>query len=816
MDRFIKGGRGLMAELEKDMALNTDTETGGFFDDTETVKEEIPKEKKSKKFKSPFKGKKRTVIACIAVITAIALLTGIAAVTKSVKKKNSADNMFTDTEVVRANIENAITGSSHIEPNDSYKVATIKSGDINKDYFKEGDKVKKGDKLYQFDDEDARNALSSAQNSLTKAQQSYSDAVKQKSITVSSNNYATNSVRNGVEKAQNALKDAERAYNDCYPKADFAGKVAEVYVKDGDNVSNGARLMSVYNDRYMKIRLPFNEFDAENVYVGAAAQLNVVGSSDELWGSVTEVSSASVVGDAHTMLVYATIELDNPGALSTRDVGSAVVNGVACSDTANYEYINEADIISKASGKVCDLSVSDGDAVYGGQTLCRIESDSVNTSLLNARLSYSDAVAQLEKQVLNNDTFSQDSSIKNAQLGLEDAKLSVKKAQDTVNDYLIEAPIDGTVVTKNAKAGDTIDSQNNSEPLCVIYDLSRVKFTISVDETEIALVKVGQDVIVTADACRGTFMGKITKVPVDGVNENGVTTYTVEVEIENYGDLLPGMNCNARVIVEQAQDVLTVPVSSVNRGNIVFVKEDGKKRPNDVTDRIKENKENQNNNDNKDNKEDKNGKKGDKSEQSASPLPTMPARGEGGNMPSGSGSGASSGMSGNMPSGSGSGASSGMSGNMPSGSGSGAPSGTRGNMPSGNGSGMPSGNYQSGGMRGGAAPTPRPKSAADIDTANIPMNIEVPDGYRAVVVATGINDTQNIEIVAGLDEGDIIRTINTMASSENASFGMGGGMYGGMNGGMYRGGSMGGGMYGGGMYRGGSMGGGMGGSRYGR
>ena len=67
--------------------------------------------------------------------------------------------MYTDSLVERRTITNTITGSSSIEPNDSYKVTTIKSGDITSDTFKEGDVVKKGDKLYQFEDSDAQNSF---------------------------------------------------------------------------------------------------------------------------------------------------------------------------------------------------------------------------------------------------------------------------------------------------------------------------------------------------------------------------------------------------------------------------------------------------------------------------------------------------------------------------------------------------------------------------------------------------------------------------------------------------------------------------------
>ena len=64
-------------------------------------------------------------------------------------------------------------------------------------------------------------------------------------------------------------------------------------------------------------------------------------------------------------------------------------------------------------------------------------------------------------------------------------------------------------------------------------------------------------------------------VPVmDGVAENGVTNYPVTVSITDYGELLPGMNVDAEIVVEKVENVLAVPVSSLNRGNNVYVKGD--------------------------------------------------------------------------------------------------------------------------------------------------------------------------------------------------------------------------------------------------
>ena len=108
--------------------------------------------------------------------------------------------------------------------------------------------------------------------------------------------------------------------------------------------------------------------------------------------------------------------------------------------------------------------------------------------------------------------------------------------------------------------------------MAVIYDLSSLSFDLSIDETNIQKVKVGQEVKVTADAVEGEFKGVVEKVGVNGTASNGVTTYPVKVRLTEYGDLLPGMNVDASIVVESVEDAIAIPVSAVNRGNVVYVK----------------------------------------------------------------------------------------------------------------------------------------------------------------------------------------------------------------------------------------------------
>ena len=124
--------------------------------------------------------------------------------------------------------------------------------------------------------------------------------------------------------------------------------------------------------------------------------------------------------------------------------------------------------------------------------------------------------------------------------------------------------------------GDNITKNtSNTTVLAVIYDLSSLTFEMSIDELDIKEVEVGQKVAVTADAYEGqTFSGTVTNVSLESTYSNGVSTYPVTVTMDEAGDLLPGMNVDGIITLDQAEDVLSIPVDALMRGNQVYIKDD--------------------------------------------------------------------------------------------------------------------------------------------------------------------------------------------------------------------------------------------------
>ena len=531
------------------------------------------------------KPSKKTVIIGICAIAAAAVAAGLIAGRVSNGNKTTE---YETAKVERRDIIRTIDASSIVEANDTYDVTALVTGEILSDTFNEGDTVVKDQLLYTIDSEDAQRSVDSAQNGLTKAQQNFADAVKKKNDMLITNSNNEKSMKNSVTKAISNVESANRTLQTAQDdldnltiKADGTGTVSEVLVKTGDSVAYGTKLATFYDNSSLKIQIPFNEADVSAIGAGDAAVLTIGSSGDKLSGTVESVAGATTATKAHAIVRYVTIKVANPGGLSAGEQASAVINGISCSDLGIFENYDEGFLTAKANGKISAIYLDKNDHVTTGQVIGYIESDNVTntyknaqTSLRNAQLDLEDSYTKLEQLVIDNDTYSLDSSIKAAQLSVDDARLSLENANKKLEDYNITAPIDGTIIIKNKKTGDKLEQNAGSaaEPMAVIYDMSVLKVSLSVDESDIHDVKVGQAVAITADAAEGRFTGEITKVGVNGTSENGVTVYPVEITIREYGDLLPGMNVDCVVEVESARNVLAIPVASIQRGNRVYVK----------------------------------------------------------------------------------------------------------------------------------------------------------------------------------------------------------------------------------------------------
>ena len=417
---------------------------------------------------------------------------------------------YQEAAVEARDITRSLTASGTLEPADSYTVSTLVDGEILSDTFEEGDLVEKGQLLYTLDSSDASSALTQSRNSYTQAQNNYDQAVKHK-----------------------------------YPTADMSGTVSEVYVRNGDTVNAGTALLKIVGDNSIYIDFMFSYADSGDFYVGQSATIFINGFACTLQGTVQQVSQSSTAsGNAAGSgreLTTVRVKAANPGLVTEDYTASAVIGSYSSYGSASVKVSESSTVTAETSGKVSGLNLLAGDTVSKGDRVCTITGDSVDNAIENARISVSNAGSSLEN------------------------------AQDRLSDYEVTAPISGTVVTKSAKAGDKIEG-GSSGTLCTIYDLTYLEMTMNIDELDISDVAVGQTVEVTADAVEGkTYTGVVTRVSVAGVTSGGITAYPVTVRIDETDGLLPGMNVDAEIVIEESRDTLAIPCGALNRGDTVLI-----------------------------------------------------------------------------------------------------------------------------------------------------------------------------------------------------------------------------------------------------
>ena len=428
---------------------------------------------------------------------------------------NLVDSLYTHTEVERRDITSALTGSGTLEPADSYTVTTLVSGEILSARFDEGSVIAKGHVLYEIDSSDKANTIERAENSLEQSQRSYNRKVS---------SLADLTIYSGI-----------------------GGNVTGLNARVGDTIGMNAPVATIEDTSSLTLTEYYSDEYAGHIYAGMPAMVSIPGEMLNLEGHVREVSSLKRTSETGISCFAVTVEVANVGSLTPGTTATCwLMTGGAediypsISDDNGLDVVNRTTIYAGVSGTVTEILVRNSETIAAGQLIMTLSSNTLSDEVLNS----ADA--------------------------LRDAELSLQSQYDSLENYTITAPIEGTIVDKYYKEGETAEV---GRTLCTIYDLSSLTFVMNVDELDISQVEVGQRATITAQAVPGVeYDGIITKVGINGTAVNGVTTYPVTVRIDRTDGLLPGMNVDVSVIVREGTDLPSLPVAAVLRGGRVLTK----------------------------------------------------------------------------------------------------------------------------------------------------------------------------------------------------------------------------------------------------
>lgn len=205
---------------------------------------------------------------------------------------------------------------------------------------------------------------------------------------------------------------------------------------------------------------------------------------------------------------------------------------------------------TQVSGVISALYVDYNSIVKKGQLIAQIDPTVWDTqlqdaqaSLLRAQAAYDFAKADHERSkrlaesrlLADQDLDTKVTALKNAKGNLESAKASLDRAKANRGYCDITAPVDGVVISRLADVGQTVAASFSTPNLFQIAkDLSKMKVQVSIGESDIDEVQVGQRAMFTVDSLPDKqFMATVSLVRQEPITTSNVVNYVVEMVVPN-------------------------------------------------------------------------------------------------------------------------------------------------------------------------------------------------------------------------------------------------------------------------------------------
>lgn len=265
----------------------------------------------------------------------------------------------------------------------------------------------------------------------------------------------------------------------------------------------------------------------------------------------------------------------------------------------------KAAVASKGTGRLVFLGVVEGDKVKKDQIIARLENSDIQAQLdeakANLKLNESELI-EAENNLDRQKTLFSSKIISESQLetagtrhnrvlaSIELAKARVQAAEVALENTLIRAPFDGTVLTKNADVGEIVAPMaagvNSRAAVVTIADMNSLQVEADVSESNIQRIEAGKDCEITLDAYPNqTYAGFVAKIVPTA--DRSKATVLVKVGFKKYDEkVLPEMSAKVLFLKEQENKtaeaeppVLMIPKSAVvskNNKESVFKVEDKK------------------------------------------------------------------------------------------------------------------------------------------------------------------------------------------------------------------------------------------------
>ncbi|SHN44280.1 efflux RND transporter periplasmic adaptor subunit [Chitinophaga sp. CF418] len=237
----------------------------------------------------------------------------------------------------------------------------------------------------------------------------------------------------------------------------------------------------------------------------------------------------------------------------------------------------ESKVYALVSGKIKSVHVELGDYVKQGQVLAVLQSSEVagitnDVSIAESSVEMAKKNMETQKSLFEGNLATQQDYLA-AQIEYKKAQSELNRARQVANitggnsaAYTLKAPISGYVIEKNISNNSEV-RQDNSSNLFTIADLSTVWIIANVYESDIANIRLGDEVQVRTLANPDKeYTGKIDKVY--NVLDPANRTMQVRISMPNAtGELKPEMFATVKVSAKPTGAILSIPAKAMVMDN---------------------------------------------------------------------------------------------------------------------------------------------------------------------------------------------------------------------------------------------------------
>ncbi|MDR1937909.1 MAG: efflux RND transporter periplasmic adaptor subunit [Tannerellaceae bacterium] len=282
--------------------------------------------------------------------------------------------------------------------------------------------------------------------------------------------------------------------------------------------------------------------------------------------------------------------------------------------TGSVEPRYEVLIKPQISGIISELMKEAGQMVREGEILARIKviPEMVQLNSAESRVNVANitmkqveetfkrdealfrqgVVSKEEFNVSNANYLKAKEEYENAQNALEIIRDGITRNSKVASTTQIRSTITGMILDVPVKVGNSVIQSNNfndGTTIASVADMNDMIFRGNVDETEIGRINEGMPIKLTVGAMESrVFDAVLEYVSPKGVEKNGAIQFEIKAAVTIPSDafIRAGYSANAEIVLKRAEDVLTVPESTVEfHGDSAFVQLVKQEKPEQIFER---------------------------------------------------------------------------------------------------------------------------------------------------------------------------------------------------------------------------------------